>query len=67
MKFFFYDQDHLVITNLPVYVKLLYKVCSQSYYDVIIKSHTKVVPISGLCATPPSPCWGRHSKVGHFL
>jgi hypothetical protein len=23
--------------------------------------------ISGLCATPPSPCCGRHSKVGHFL
>ncbi len=38
LKFFFwYDQDRLVITNLPVFLKLLYKVCSQSYHDVIIK------------------------------
>jgi hypothetical protein len=39
LKLFYlwYDQDRLVITNLPVCVKLLYKVCSQSYHDVIIK------------------------------
>jgi hypothetical protein len=56
------------MTNLTVCVKLLYKVGGQSYHDVIIKkSRTKVALIFGLCATPPSPCCGRRSKVDHFL
>ncbi len=36
-KFIFNDMIRNNITNLPVCVKLLYKVCSQSYHDVIIK------------------------------
>jgi hypothetical protein len=46
-----------VITNLLVGVKLLYKICSQSYHDVTIQKSTKVAQISRLCADPLLLLW----------
>jgi hypothetical protein len=52
--------------DLPVCVKLLHKFCVQSYYEVMIKSKTKVALIFGLQADPfsLSPITVSARKVG---
>ncbi len=35
-NFYLYDQDRLVIMNLPICVKLLYKVCGQRHHNCLL-------------------------------